>query len=93
MEVEKMKNIIIAIVAILSFTLASIFDYPQDPIRPYLTVLMLLIVLNLNLQYFFELPMGIIHTLAMPDNHSARKRLLVTSWLIWAWLIYIAKTS
>ena len=87
------KNIILVVLAAIGFYLASLVDYPSDPPRPYLFVFGILIVVNIHLQYFLGLPMGVTYTVAGTHEYGKRKAVLVTSWLIFAILIFGALMS
>ena len=83
-----LKNIIISALAIIGFSIAFIMEFPKDPVRPYLLVVGILITVNINLQYFLGLNMGVTYPLAMPHESKKRNRLLIVSWFLIAFIIY-----
>ena len=52
-------------------------------------VLGLLLVLELNLVYLLGLPMGVTYPVATPRERGARKRLLVGSWLLAGFIVWV----
>ena len=88
MSLGAVKNIVIVVLGIVGIVIATLADFPKDPARPYLLVVGVLIVANINLQYLFGLAMGVTYPLAMPQEHKKRNRVLVVSWLLLGFMVY-----
>ena len=83
-------NISLISIAILGIAGAYLYNYEVDPLRPYLLLILVLIVAKLNLKYFLGLKMSFTHASAEPTQTSERKRLLFASWLIASSGVYLA---
>jgi hypothetical protein len=81
------NRIVIAFLAV-GLAIAFLVGYSPDPPRPYLAVLGLACVLKLNLDYLFDLPMGIGAPAAMPSERRARKGVLIGSWVMLLFMVY-----
>jgi len=88
MAPRSLRNIILGVAAGIGLIVAALVNHPADPLRPFMLVLGLLLVLKLNLEYLLGLPMGVTYSVAGADDRAARKRLLVVSWLLIPFMIY-----
>jgi len=76
------RNITLLFFAVVGSIFSYFLGYEPDPLRPYLVLLLFLIVAKLNLEYFLGLKMSFTYVFAHPNQFSERKRLLFTSWLL-----------
>ena len=85
-----LRNIALLIAACIGIGVAASFDFPSDPITPYLVVAGLLLALKLNLEYALGLTMHAPRFLATPPERSKRRRALLATWALVPLLIYAA---
>ena len=71
---ELQKWVILAVLSLVGGVIAYNFPHPNDPIRPYMLVLLSLMFFKYWLEYLLSLPIAGLKGLYIPTQERAKRR-------------------